>query len=100
MTAPFNIDAVEPLQWLSREQAAAYITRRTGMQMSLDTLAHRAAAGTGPRYFMWGGKRGGNGRGAIYTIPDIEAWIQLQLHEPSSAGRADVTTAPHPTAAE
>jgi hypothetical protein len=74
--------AIATSDLLNREQAAAYIARRVGITMTASALAYRASAGTGPRYSMFGGARGGWGRIAVYRVSDLDDWILSQLHDP------------------
>ncbi len=72
--------------WLSREQAAAYISHRVGVPITATVLANKASTGDGPPYRIWGGKgglgRGGRGRYAVYRPADLDTWIETQFHDP------------------
>lgn len=80
--SPTPIQAVSRL--LNRKEAAAYISARIGGTISVGTLAHLASDGTGPRYRMWAGRRGGQGRWAVYRPDDLDTWIESQLCEPAA----------------
>ena len=71
-------------QLLNRKEAAAYISARIGGAISVGTLARLASDGAGPPYRMWGGRRGGQGRWAVYRPADLDAWIESQLCEPAA----------------
>jgi hypothetical protein len=53
---------------LLRREAAKYLG------LSLSGLAHMASRGAGPRYSM-------EGKRAVYTKSDLDAWITAQAHE-------------------
>ena len=53
---------------LLRREAAKYLG------LSLSGLAHMASRGAGPRYSM-------EGKRAVYTKSDLDAWIAAQAHE-------------------
>ena len=73
-----------PSVLLNRKEAAAYISARIGGAISVGTLARLASDGAGPPYRMWGGRRGGQGRWAVYRPADLDAWIESQLCEPAA----------------
>jgi len=83
---PLSPLSAQPTVWLSREQAAAYITQRIGVLITSSVLANKASEGNGPPYRIWGGRgglgRGGRGRYAVYKPADLDAWIETQFHEP------------------
>lgn len=68
-------------KYLTRREAALYVTGQ-GLNLALGTLQKMATVGGGPRYAIFG-KR------AVYTRPDLDAWIAERL------GMAAATTNEH-----
>lgn len=60
--------------YLTRAEAAEYITCM-GAQTSKNTLQKFATVGGGPVYRRFGNK-------ALYTRPDLDAWIAEKLSPP------------------
>lgn len=57
-----------------------YLTRKQVVKcypISLSHLAHMASDGKGPRYRIIG-------KSAIYSVVDVEAWLEAQVIEPTS----------------
>jgi hypothetical protein len=73
--------------YLNREQAAEYLSVVLSGKISAQQIASWGSAG--PRYRLFRGnkaKRGGGwGRWAVYTKPDLDAWIETQLRDPFAA---------------
>jgi hypothetical protein len=61
-----------PMRFLSRDEAANYLTGR-GLRVATKTLAKYAVAGGGPAYRTFGSRR------AVYDPADLEAWIAEKL---------------------
>jgi hypothetical protein len=86
------LDPIEPAEpsrlYLTRKEAADYISARIPVEMSASILAERAMEGTGPRYVIWqSGRRtaghGGRGRPALYTTADLDEWISKSIIQPT-----------------
>ena len=61
-------------RWLSRREAAAYLTER-GFKISHLTLQKMASVGGGPKYRIWGNR-------AIYGPPDLDEYAEDKLSAP------------------
>jgi hypothetical protein len=59
---------------LRRTQAANYIQEKYGFG-TCDTLAKLACVGGGPKFRKLG-------RFPVYTVGDLEAWVQSRMSEP------------------
>lgn len=59
-------------KFLTREEAAQYLTEELGLRTSPKTLQKWVTTGGGPAYRRYG-KR------AVYTIDDLEAWVKTKL---------------------
>lgn len=70
-------------KFLSREEAAQYLTEQRGLRTARTTLQKWVTTGGGPTYRRYG-KR------AVYTIADLDAWADSKLTAPraSSSGGA------------
>jgi hypothetical protein len=73
-----------------RREAASYLTER-GLKTTFSTLQKLACVGGGPRYRLFGNR-------AVYTDPDLDAWVEEKLSEPRKStsaiggGASDVQT--------
>lgn len=69
-----------PRTYLTREQAAAWLSPYFPGGLTAERLRGFSARGTGPRYLR-------NGRTPLYTPEDLAAWIRARLRpvEPSRA---------------
>lgn len=68
-------------RYLSREEAAQYLTEQRGLKVSKNTLQKWVTTGGGPGYRRFG-KR------AVYLIDDLNDWAERKLSAPrlSSSG--------------
>jgi len=67
-------------RYLNRDEAALYLSEQ--LRGTVSTKAMSGWGKKGPPYRVFRGKRGergGNGRWAVYTIEDLDAWIETQL---------------------
>jgi hypothetical protein len=70
-----------PSRYLNREEAARYLTDQRGAPTAAATLAKLASIGGGPPYRRVG-------RLALYTLEDLDRWLD-EAHAPmASATRA------------
>lgn len=67
-------------QFLSREEAAKYLSER-GLKTAKGTLQKWVTTGGGPAYRRFG-KR------AVYTIDDLNAWAKRKLSAPRLSSSA------------
>ena len=58
--------------YLSRREAAEYLTEKRGLSYSHNTLTKIASTGGGPRYARWGNR-------AVYTQADLDSWAAVKL---------------------
>ncbi len=65
---------MDKLEYLRREQAAAYLQKRVGAYTT-DTLAKMAVVGGGPKFRRIG-------RIPLYTVADLEDWLSSRLSPP------------------
>jgi len=68
-------------RYISREEAAQYLTEQRGLKVSKNTLQKWVTTGGGPAYRRFG-KR------AVYLIDDLNDWAERKLSAPrlSSSG--------------
>lgn len=68
-------------RYISREEAAQYLTEQRGLKVSKGTLQKWVTTGGGPAYRRFG-KR------AVYLIDDLNTWAERKLSAPrlSSSG--------------
>lgn len=75
-------------QYMTREEAAAYLSDR--LRGPINAKQMSGWGSKGPPYKMFRGaatlRRGGRGRWALYTMADLDAWIEAQLTEPHPNG--------------
>ncbi|MFI0377039.1 MAG: hypothetical protein ACH255_11920 [Candidatus Thiodiazotropha sp.] len=64
-------------RFLTRKEAAEYLNER-GLTYSANTLQKFATIGGGPRYQIFGIR-------AVYTITDLDNWIESKLSDPHSS---------------
>lgn len=64
-------------RYLTREESANYLTDR-GLPVSRNTLQKWATTGGGPEYRRFGNR-------AVYTVRDLETWIDQKLSAPRSS---------------
>ncbi len=62
-------------RYISREEAADYLTNTLGLQVSKTTLQKWVTTGGGPAYRRFG-KR------AVYLTQDLNEWAERKLSEP------------------
>lgn len=71
-------------QYLTREEAAAYLSNKLRGPINARQMSHWGRKG--PRYFLFRGNKaargGGWGRWALYTIADLDTWAEAQLKDP------------------
>ncbi|BCO32881.1 hypothetical protein TspCOW1_29840 [Thiohalobacter sp. COW1] len=67
-------------RFLTREQSAQYLTDR-GLPVSRNTLQKWATTGGGPRYRRFGNR-------AVYTVEDLNEWVEEKLSPPRSSSTA------------
>ncbi|WP_281023703.1 hypothetical protein [Minwuia sp. IMCC3009] len=60
--------------YLDRKQASEHLISR-GVHYSRATLQKLATTGGGPVYRICGGR-------ALYTVPDLDAWIEERMSPP------------------
>jgi hypothetical protein len=70
-------DTAAPKEWLTRHEAAAYITGK-GTKISATTLGKFACIGGGPDYRRWGNR-------SVYAAADLDNWIKKRLGKSSSS---------------
>jgi hypothetical protein len=79
-----NVTPVEQPAYLTREEAAAYLTEKLRGPINAKQMSHWGS--NGPRYKLFRGnkaKRGGGwGRWALYTTADLDTWAEAQLRDP------------------
>lgn len=63
-----------PQKYRTRREAALYIEER-GLKISPKTLQKYATVGGGPIYQIFGNR-------AVYTDPDLDAWVDAKLSPP------------------
>jgi len=64
-------------RYLNRKEAATHISAR-GIPCAASTLAKYATIGGSPRYRVFGSRR------VVYTVADLDAWIEARLSDPKS----------------
>jgi hypothetical protein len=69
--------------FLSRAQAADYIKERYGLPAAKSTLGKLASLGGGPIYRLFCGR-------AVYTRPDLDAWVAKKLSPPRCSTSSNV----------
>lgn len=67
-------------RFLTREESAKYLTER-GLPVSRNTLQKWATVGGGPVYRRFGNR-------AVYTISDLNAWVEQKLSAPRATSSA------------
>ena len=67
-------------QYLTREEAAAYLTAR-GLKVTKTTLQKLATVGGGPEYAIFGNR-------ALSTIQQLNLWAELKLKPRRSTSEA------------
>ena len=65
-------------RYLSRAEAASYVTQKYGFPCSEQTLAKLAVKGQGPQF-----KRA-NGRFAVYPVANLDAWAVTRIADPAT----------------
>lgn len=70
-------------KFLTRAEAAQYLTDQRGLPTAKTTLQKWVTAGGGPVYRRFG-------KYAVYAVPDLDAWADSKLTAPraSSSGNA------------
>jgi len=68
-------------RYISREEAAQYLTNDLGLRVSKNTLQKWVTTGGGPVYRRFG-KR------AVYLIEDLQAWAESKLSAPRKSSSA------------
>lgn len=70
-------------RFLSRAEAAQYLTEKRGLPTAKTTLQKLVTTGGGPVYRRFG-------KYAVYAVPDLDAWADSKLTAPraSSTGIA------------
>jgi hypothetical protein len=66
---------VKIIRYLSRREAALYLTEERGLKTSWRTLQKMATVGGGPIYRIFGNR-------AVYTPPDLDFWADARLSPP------------------
>lgn len=67
-------------RFLTREESAIYLTER-GLPVSRNTLQKWATVGGGPVYRRFGNR-------AVYTVADLNAWVEQKLSAPRASSAA------------
>jgi hypothetical protein len=67
-------------RYLTREEAAQHLTEQ-GLPVSRNTLQKWATTGGGPVYRRFGNR-------AVYTVADLNAWIEQKLSAPRASSSA------------
>jgi hypothetical protein len=63
--------------YLSRAEAADFLTKQRNLPIAPATLMKYASTGEGPKHAKWGHR-------AIYTIEDLNAWAESRLKAKTS----------------
>lgn len=66
---------MEPVKYLSREEAAKYVTDM-GLHLTKNTLQKWVTVGGGPVYRRFGHR-------AVYLKEDLDAWIEKKMSQPA-----------------
>lgn len=66
-------------KFLTRAEAAKYLTEELGVPTAAGTLQKLASVGGGPPYRV-------AGRNAIYARADLDAWVELKPVRQSATG--------------
>lgn len=69
------------MKYLTRPEAAAYLTAERGLPISKTTLQKYATTGGGPPYQRFGNR-------AIYTPPALDAWADQKISAPKQSTSA------------
>jgi hypothetical protein len=64
----------------NREEAAEYLTERSGVLFTATALAARATKGRGPRFAIFNGR-------ALYTQEALDAWLTAELSTESPSAK-------------
>jgi hypothetical protein len=64
----------------NREEAAEYLTKRSGVPFTASALAARATKGTGPRFSIFNGR-------ALYSDEALDEWLAAEMAEESPAAK-------------
>jgi len=67
-------------RFLTREESANYLTKR-GLPVSRNTLQKWATVGGGPVYRRFGNR-------AVYTVADLNTWVEQKLSAPRASSAA------------
>jgi len=73
-------------KFLSRAEAAQYLTEQRGLKTARTTLQKWVTTGGGPVYRRFG-------KYAVYAIPDLDAWADSKLSTHSSFSKRTKDTA-------
>jgi hypothetical protein len=71
---------IKESRYLTREQAAEYLTNELGLITSTHTLAKLIVKGEGPNSYVYGKRR------RLYNIDDLTAWATSRLHKDTAMG--------------
>jgi len=71
---------IKTSRYLTREQAAEYLTNQLGLITSVHTLAKLIVEGKGPNSYVYGKRR------RLYNIDDLTAWATSRLHKEKALG--------------
>lgn len=72
-------------RYLTRPEAAEHLTSR-GIHISKNTLQKYASLGGGPTYRRFGTR-------TLYTVADLDRWVDEKLSEPMASASREAETA-------